>query len=283
MRGSIRVLGFLAIFFIHGYCSAVPLVIGVPALGDGLAVDRSWNTICAYLRDIGKIDVTFTIQKDYQSLIKNLEDHFIDIALLDYYWYDQERERLSILTVVETANKKNYKSLIIVPKSSIYYGLEDLKGIPLTLTRAKESSSGYYVPLGLLAREGMKIDSPRSMVYVETFNSVLKGVAYGGLQAGSIPSYVFEDEANSKLTEMIRIISESLPLPVPILSVRQGSHDQRYLKLQRVLVEMSKQKKGQEALHDSRYTGFSNFLDFNAVENLRMYIRYFAETYGTSN
>lgn len=247
-------------------------------------MDRSWNTICTYLRDEENIDVTFTIYKDYPSLIKNFEDHFIDIALLDYYWYNQDQKRLSILAVVEMANKKNYKSLIIVPKGSIYYGLGDLKGIPLALTRAKESSCGYYVPLGLLAKDGIKIDDPHSIVYVETFKSVLKGVAYGGLQAGSIPSYIFEEEKlDSKLTDMIRIISESLSLPVPVLAVRDAMDDQRYLKLQKTLIEMNKKEKGKEALHKSGYTGFSEFPDFHAVENLRQYIQYFTEVYGSSD
>ena len=239
---------------------SLPLTIGVPALGDGLAIGRTWDGICSYLRNEAEIEVTFRVYEDHASLLEALHQRFVDIAFIDAFWHYRENrehtgeERVSLLAVVEVAGRSGFSGRIIVPKNSIAYRIADLKGATLALTGPEETIAGYYLPLALLAEAGVRFSDLDDVLYVETYDSILKGVAYGEIDAGTLPSF-FQTHTDN-LIDSVRIIAESRPLPLPRLVFRSADEVQRYRSLQEVFLAMNSHRVGRKVLASAGFTGF---------------------------
>lgn len=216
------------LFFAPGMGFTVPVVLGVPAIEGGLATRKMWDGICRYIENATGIETTFIVYADHSSLLKALFDHFVDIAFLDALWFYINEDRLSVLAAAKTGCRSGFVVSIIVPRGSRRYSVEDLHGATLALTKPYESSAGYFIPLALLVEAGMTSKDLDSILFVETFDSILKAVAYGGIQAGGVPLYFLEDEKVSQLADSVRIIVRSDPVAAPLLAIRKAMHDDRY-------------------------------------------------------
>jgi len=270
-----------ALFIFSIELPALPIKIGVPAGESGLEANRSWGAIVAYLRRRGT-DVEFEVFENHRVVVKNLRERFIDLAFLDPLWYRRFSSVLAPFLESSFADPKSASVLIVVPKASIIYRIEDLAGVSFALASEKETAGSYFVPLALLARAGIRHRHLRKIVYSGTAASVLKGVAYGGLESGSLLSSAFRSELSGKLAETVRVIAESEPLPAALLAVRREDGMAKYEKLRGELLAMETEREGRAALDES---GFSGFIlpSLTAYGTLEKYLLEYEAVYGAED
>ncbi len=157
----------------------------------------------------------------------------------------------------EINRKTTRRIILVVNRDSIIRKAEDLKNKSIAFTLKNESAAGFYLPLAMLLKE--KIDPFsyfRESVFPETFQSILKGVAYGKLDAGFMTSTVFDREENRNLTESLRILLSSDPVPGWIIIVRNGFNREIAEKINTVLTALSQSKEGKAVIGASGFTGF---------------------------
>jgi ABC-type phosphate/phosphonate transport system substrate-binding protein len=274
---------YTALFFLFAAMGlpALPLTIGVPAGEGGIAAARIWSGICDYLRNQAKIDVEFRVYENHREVIRNLRDRFIDAAYLDPLWFHRFRHEAVPLVETEIMNRREHSVLIVVPKNSIAYRIEDLSGASFALPVFKETAGGYYVPLVHLARGGLRFQNLGRVIYTDTSAGVLKAVAYGGIDAGSFPSYLLTGDEGKKFGDFIRVIAESDLIPLPLLAVRREERPDKYSTLRDALLSMGTNRAGRRALSEGEFSGF--FLpSLRGYETLERYIREFEVIYGSA-
>lgn len=259
--------------------ACVPMTIGIPATEGGLPTVRAWALLCSRVQAASGIELRYVVLKDHRAVLDQMQGRFVDLAVVDPAWYLKERRSLTPLLSARFTGRDVIRVRLVVPRSSIFYRISDLAGHSIALTRAGESAAGYYVPLAMLAQAGIVHRDPGRLVFAETFDSILKGVAFESLEAGAVPSYEMETETGRACADFVRIIGESAPLPQPLLVGRTADGGDRTRALLDAFLGLSGSEEGRRALAQSGYAGFypPGEAGFDALEG---YLRIFGEAYG---
>ena len=266
------------LFLLAASAFSLPVTLGVSASEGGLAAARTWNLVAAYLGETENLDVRYQLFEDQAALYRNLRDHYVDLALFDPAWYWVKREGLSPLAELASPGGTEPRTVLVVPKNSIIYRPENLLGFTLALTRSGESATGYFIPLAMLASAGVRTERLKRLVFAETSESVLKSVAYGGIDGGAVPRRFLEDRGRA-FADFVRIVAESGPLPGPLIASRREDGGGRFRPLVRALLAMKETEQGRAALLAAELDGFRPPA-LGLYENLAAYLTVYESAYG---
>jgi ABC-type phosphate/phosphonate transport system substrate-binding protein len=278
-----RSFALFVIFFLTsaaGSVSCLPITIGVPVQEQGVITTQSWALLCGRLMAETGLEIRSVVLKDHRAVMDELRSRFIDIAVVDPAWYDREERILTPLLQARASPRTADGICLIVPRGSIFYKPADLDGRSIALTRAGQSAAGYFVPLAVLAEAGVVYTDPRHIIFAETFDSILKGVAFGSLEAGVVPSYELEAGKGTAYMDFIRVIAVSSPLPHPLLVGRRDDDaPSRYNAVIRGFLGLSGTESGRRTLLEAGYAEFClpSRVGFDALER---YLRIFRDAYG---
>lgn len=188
-------------------------------------------------------------------MIKALKNRWIDLAFLDSAWYVREWDSVAPLLQAEIEGKRNYNLLLLVHKNSLLYRLTDFPPITLLLRQQQKDMAGYYAPLGFLEKHN--VSPVQKLHYLETYDSILKGVAYGkGEEVGCIPEYVWNQQLNNRILEFVRIVEVLPAVPTPVLVSRRGE-EAKYTSLKKALVSLPGSVEGIRIFEQTMYSGFT--------------------------
>lgn len=272
---SIRFL-FLFLLFLTGLqIYAVPVRIAVPALGEGMEKLKQWTPLVKNIENESEIEINLVIARDNAVIKKGLEDHYYDLAFIDSYWYFLWKGKNFCIPIAqaEVNGKTTRRILLVVNKDSIITNKEDLKDRSIAFTLKNESAAGFYIPLAMLLEK--KVDPFsyfKESVFAETFQSIIKGVAYGKLDAGFITSNVYDRKENKSLAGSLRILLSSDPVPGWILIARNGFNREIAVKIKNALTALSSLQEGKKVFNASGLSGFDPVSDKN-LSGLRSYIK----------
>lgn len=251
--------GFLLLILLIFRVSSVegaPLVLGVLGGENALSTSEAWNGLCASIREISPIDLRYEVFEKHSSLLRALKERRIDFALVDPVWFVKEKDWLRPLVGTEILGSSTYRVMLIVPRNSIYYKTSDLRVENLLLTGSHESAAGFYIPLAVLLESGVPLaGSPR---FLDAFESILKGVAYGtGTEAGPIPSYLWEQKKGERILEFVRILDVLYFVPSPLLVGRKEDEEDRYRDMKTSLLSLHTTGSGARALAQTPFSRFT--------------------------
>jgi len=254
------VLIILSIFFLFpNHSGAIPVNIAIPANGEGMKMLLSWTPLIKHLEEETNLEINLIIIRDHKTIKEELERKNYDFALIDPFWLEYWEKTDICLPFLETVSNKSrdFSSILIVHKDSIFRKLEDLENYNLALTVPDDSASGFYIPLAIIFTKGI---NPflffKSIVFPETFESILKGVAYGKLDSGFITSNLLYKMENRKYRDEIRIIMKSEPLGEPIIVIRNDFNKETMNKIREALINFSNSVGGKEVLNKIGLAGF---------------------------
>ena len=255
--------------FPQGLTAEPPVVLALPANEEGLARFQQWKPITDYLTEASGSTLILEMVEDHPSVMRGLENNLYDLAFVNPAWYVflAERRLCEALARPIVSGRDTFRSLLIVHRDSIVRNVDDLLGGTVALTGPSESALGYYLPLALLEAHGLSVSSYDNILFSDTFPSILKGVAYGKLDAGFVSSSVLDDRDNASLREQVRVLLESEAIPQWTVVARPGLRRETITAVRQALLEMGKSEQGRAALSP---TGFSAFVeasdaDYNIV------------------
>lgn len=190
---------------------------------------------------------------------------------MDSFWYlIWEKQNLCReIASVEIGGKKHRKILLISNKDSIYRNIHDLKNKSIAFTLKNESAAGFYIPLAMLLSKGIDPFSAfKESIFSETFLSILKGTAYGKLDAGFVTTNILNRSDLGFLSSSVRVILESDSLPQWILIGRNDFDPEIQAIIETVLLNMDDTEEGRQILSDTGFTGFDHTEkeDFTAMK-----------------
>lgn len=223
------------------------------------------------LKEETGLDINLVITKNHETIREELKLKNYDFALIDPFWYKYWQNTGVCFPFLETGRKETdgFRSILIVHKGSVFRTLKDLENRSIALTVPFDSASGFYIPLAMMIEQ--EIDPFlyfKAIVFPETFESVLKSIAYGKLDSGFITTNLLDKPGNSRYRDEIRVIIESEILPGQVIVVRKDFNLELLYKIREAMIHIAESEKGAELV---KQIGFSGFIkpgeeDYNVLK-----------------
>lgn len=218
------------------------------------------DDLAAYLKRASGRDVQLVTRRTYQEITTLLATGQLDAAWICGYPFVQYRNQLDLLAVPVWRGRPLYSSYIIVAASRAAEEFEQLAG-DIHAFSDPDSNSGYLVTRALLAERSTSPESFfRKYFYTYGHRNVVRAVAAGLAQSGSVDGYVWEvlEEVEPELTRKTRVLrrSELLGFP-PIASRRVRSGSRTSTDLARAFLHMAEDERGRLVLSALRLDGFT--------------------------
>lgn len=221
-------------------------------------------------------EVQLVQRRTYEEITTLLLSGQLTAAWICGYPLVQYREELSLVAVPLWEKQPLYSAYLIVPKGRTAAGIDDLRG-DLHAFSDPNSNSGYLVTAALLAEKGLRPESFfRDVIFTYGHRNVVRAVASGLAQSGSVDGYVWEVMASLQpdLTGRTAVIRKSELLgfpPVASLASQAAASDVQLIR--KALLAMSEDAEGREVLSLLRLDGFAeepNTLYDSIAEKMRL-------------
>ena len=232
----------------------------------------------AYLaRKTGR-EVQLVQRRTYEEITALLLSGQLDGAWICGYPFAQYRELLSLIAVPVWRGKPLYQSYLIAPKGRGVASIDDLRGDNHAFSDPN-SNSGYLVTASLLAERKLRPDQFfRQIIFTYGHRNVVRAVASGLAQSGSVDGYVWEvmssiEPALTGKTEIVAV-SELLGFP-PIACLKSQQNAEGVKLLHQALVEMAHDDGGRHVLDMLKLDGFADEPDrlFDSIAAKMMLVR----------
>lgn len=214
----------------------------------------------SYLARQAGREVQLVQRRTYEEITGLLLSGQLTAAWICGYPLVQYRDQLSLVVVPLWEGQPLYSSYLIVPAQRAAAEITDLQG-DLHAFSDPNSNSGYLVTSALLAERGLKPESFfRDTIFTYGHRNVVRAVASGLAQSGSVDGYVWEVMASLEpdLTSRTKVIRKSELLgfpPVACLAGQTAAADVRLIR--DALLAMQKDPDGQAVLSMLKLDGFA--------------------------
>jgi ABC-type phosphate/phosphonate transport system substrate-binding protein len=205
-------------------------------------------------------EVQLVQRRTYEEITTLLLSGQLTAAWICGYPLVQYRDQLSPIAVPLWNGQPLYSSYLIVPKGRSVAGIEELRG-DLHAFSDPNSNSGYLVTAALLAERGLRPEQFfRQTIFTYGHRNVVRAIASGLAQSGSVDGYVWEVMASIEpaLTARSQVMrkSELLGFP-PVACLSRQIKDANVLTIQKALIAMASDAGGREVLRLLRLDGFA--------------------------
>ena len=227
-------------------------------------------------RKLGK-PIELVERESYAEVSRLLAKGDADVAFVcsGPYVKGKESSRMELLVMPVVKGEAAYYSYIIVPASSPYRSLDDLRGKRFAFTDPL-SHTGTHVPKYLLAlRNETAATFFGHHIYTYGHNMSIMAVADKVVDGAAVDSLIWEYLAVTTpgLTGKTRIISRSGPYGIPPVVVRSGLDPGLKRRLAEIFMSASADPKGKEILKGMMIDKFVPGDDANYDSIRRMYAR----------
>jgi len=236
------------------------------------------TSLRAYLSRKTHREVQLVQRRTYEEITALLLSGQLDGAWICGYPFAQFRDQLSLIAVPLWRNKPLYQSYLIAPKGRAAHSIDDLKG-DLHAFSDPNSNSGYLVTASLLAERKLRPDQFfRQTIFTYGHRNVVRAVAKGLVQSGSVDGYVWEvmSSIEPELTGNTEIVrkSELLGFP-PVACLKTQKDNEGVQLLHQALVEMAWDEDGRHVLDMLKLDGFADEPDsvFDTIFEKMMLVR----------
>lgn len=217
-------------------------------------------TLQTYLARAWNCDVRLLTRRTYQEITTLLVTDQIDAAWICGYPYVQYRDRLDLLAVPVWQRQPLYRSYVIVEASRNATSFDELAG-DIHAFSDPDSNSGFLVTRDLLADRGVRPETFfRHFFYTYGHRNVVRAVASGLAQSGSVDGYVWEvlREVEPELTAQTRVLRRSELLGFPPVAAGKSPPGPRSTKeLASAFLNMAEAEEGRRVLAALRLDGFT--------------------------
>jgi phosphonate transport system substrate-binding protein len=258
LRGSVSVAAGLLVPAVHAQ-PAQPIQIGLTPVFLTSDLELLGN-LASYLQRAWGREVQLVTRRTYQEITALLVTGQIDAAWICGYPYVQYRSQLELLAVPVWQGRPLYRSYVIVQSSRDATDFDALQG-DVHAFSDPDSNSGFLVTRDLLADRNTRPEAFfRQFFYTYGHRNVVRAVATGLAQSGSVDGYVWEvlREVEPELTARTRVLRQSELLGFPPIATgkaRKGVPPRA--DLAKAFLDMAQDAGGRRVLSALRLDGFT--------------------------
>lgn len=213
----------------------------------------------SYLERETGFAVELVTRRTYQEVTTLLVSGQLDAAWICGYPFIQFRNELSLLAIPQWKGKPLYQSYLIVMDNRDVRSLLELGG-DIHAFSDPDSNSGFLATRSLMFGQGLDPETFfRKTLFTYGHRNVIRAVASGLVQSGSVDGYVWEVmlELEPELVSRTKVLNRSdwFGFP-PVATSRKLAETAKTIALQRALVGMPDNAAGREILGMLKLTGF---------------------------
>lgn len=205
-------------------------------------------------------DVQLVQRRTYEEITALLLSGQLTAAWICGYPLVQYRDKLALVAVPLWKAQPLYSSYLIVPARRDVAEIYDLR-LDLHAFSDPNSNSGYLVTAALLAEKGLKTEGFfRDTIFTYGHRNVVRAVASGLAQSGSVDGYVWEVMASlePELTTRTKVIRKSELLGFPPVACLAGqAHSMDVGLIRKALLSMADDPEGRAILSLLKLDGFA--------------------------
>lgn len=206
-------------------------------------------------------EVDLVSRRTYQEITALLVSGQLDAAWICGYPFVQFRSALELVATPVWKGQPLYQSYVITAASRRVGDFADLKG-DIHAFSDPDSNSGYLVTRALMAERRLKPDIFfKATFFTYAHRNVIRAVASGLAQSGSVDGYVYEVMSHTEPEEVSRTQvvrrSEWLGFP-PVACPVTLAATREVTRLRRALTTMSEDAAGRDVLAMLQLDGFAH-------------------------
>lgn len=215
----------------------------------------------SYLEAATSRPVQLVTRRTYQEITTLLVSGQVDGAWICGYPFVAYEAQLALLAVPVWRGRPLYQSYLIADANrSNASSIDDLKG-DIHAFSDPDSNSGFLVTAAELAKKGLTPERFfRKTIFTYGHANVVRAVASGLAQSGSVDGYVYEvlREVEPDLTRGTKLVRTSDWYAFPPVACQASTvGSERTLKLQRALLHMHEDPTGRDVLAVLRLDRFA--------------------------
>lgn len=222
---------------------------------------RSVELFLKYLSEKTGYKFVPVFTKSYDEMDYLLSRGMVDVAYIcgAPYVENKDSANVELLVVPKYLGKPLYYSYVITRKEKNYSSIMDFRGKPYAFSDPK-SNSGSVVPTFILMKNGYTPeDFFKPIVYTYSHSESVMAVYYGFVEGASVDSIVFDQmrKAMPEITSHIKVIERYGPFPITPIVVRRDLQSGVKDRVKYALLEMEREKEGEEVLSRFGLDGFT--------------------------
>jgi phosphonate transport system substrate-binding protein len=206
---------FLLFFFLSTFVSftlsAQPLIFGVVPQQSPLELVKAWKPFTDYLEKATGEKIVLKIERSIGEFEKNLYQGNYDIAYMNPSHYVIAHQKKGY--VAKVRDQKNLVGILVVRKDSGIANISDMKGKQFLFPASGAFAATMINKYELLIDHSINIESNEKFRYVNSHDSVYKGVARGLGEIGGGIERTFNDLNDEETKSSLIIIRRTKPYP----------------------------------------------------------------------
>jgi phosphonate transport system substrate-binding protein len=233
-----RAILFFSIFFTlwASHCQARPLVFSIHPFANPARIYRSFQPLITYLAgEIGR-DIKIKIAPNYMAHVKAMRQGGAELGFVGpspYVRLTDKGAKIELLARLRMRDEINDRIVIICRRSAPYRELSDLAGTDFAFGD-RQSFGSHYMPLWLLAQNGVSLAGLASYGFVRSHDNVILSVLHGDFTAGGVRLDVFQRYEDRPL----RVLAGPFQIPPHAIICQQNLDADLKQKIRRSLLNL---------------------------------------------
>jgi len=188
----------LLVLLVSTYVFSTELTLGIVPQQSPLKLAKKWNAITKYLEKETGIKIIFKTEKSIPLFEKKLYDGSYDISYMNPYHFIHANKIQDYTAFVRA--KKNIVGILLSRENSIEFTPENLKDKTFLFPAPNAFAATLLPKFELLEKHGFDIDKEAKIIYVNSHDSVYKGISrdIGYLGGGIFRTFNNFQDSNDK-------------------------------------------------------------------------------------
>lgn len=229
---------FLFLFFFSTFISLTlyskPLVFGVVPQQSPLELIKAWKPLMDYLEKTTGEKIVLKIERSIPEFEKNLYEGNYDIAYMNPSHYVIAHQKKGYMAKVR--DQKNLVGILVVRKDSGIASVSDMKGKQFLFPASGAFAATMINKYELLVNHNINIESNEKFRYVNSHDSVYKGVARGIGEVGGGIERTFNDLDDKETKSSLIIVHRTKPYPSHPFAFLPALSQETQLKITKALI-----------------------------------------------
>lgn len=248
---------FLMCSFWAGALFAKTLTFGVVPQQSAMEMVKKWQPVVSYLEKATGEKIILKIERSIPEFEKVLYSGGYDIAYMNPYHYVVAHKRQGYSALIR--DEKNLVGILVVRKSDGIRDVSMLKGKEFLFPAPDAFAATLLVKYELLKKYGIDINKEKKYRYVNSHDSVYKGVARGIGDGGGGIERTFNDLQDSETKDALVVLYTTKAYPSHPFAFHPSMPESQKAKIAKAIMQMPQEFIGALSVKHLRETSDAEF------------------------
>lgn len=225
---------FLIIYIASPFAHA-KIIMGIVPQQSPLKLMKVWNPIAKYLSTATGEEIVFKTEKSINKFEKVLYNGGYDFAYMNPYHYVIANKKQNYQAQVRAT--KNIQGILVMKESDTIQKLQD-KNTKYLFPSPNAFAATLLTKYELLNQYNINVDALGNVKYVNSHDSVYKGVSRGVGDIGGGIVRTFKNINNAKLKDSLKIVHTTKKYPSHPFAFRPDMNHELQGRIVKALLEM---------------------------------------------